>query len=133
MDDITVHVDAEVNPTESEDKVKKAIENMFGDMHTTAKPLKKGSILIAEAHGREPLAKLYSLLRREHIRAAARTVLLEGLYRNTISFCLNKQVAYAGHISFATEAAESPLGPIRVKIQCENPRELVNWLTSTAA
>ena len=133
MDDITVHVDAEVNPTESEDKVRKAIENMFGKMHTTAKPLKKGSILIAEAHGKEPLTNFCSLLRREHIRAAARAVLLEGLYGNTLSFCLNKQVAYAGHISFATEVAESPLGPIRVKIQCENPRELVHWLTSTAA
>ena len=131
MDEITVHVDAEVNPTESEDKVKKAIENILGPIPTTTKPLRKGSILLAEAHGTEPLTKLYNLLRREHIRSAARKVLFEGLDRKTITFWLNKQVAYAGHISFAQEVAESPLGPIRVKIECENPREIIHWLTST--
>jgi predicted RNA binding protein with dsRBD fold (UPF0201 family) len=55
--------------------------------------------------------------------------LLEGLDGKTISFCLNKQVAFAGHVSFSKEVAESPLGPIKVKITCENPTELVNWLT----
>jgi predicted RNA binding protein with dsRBD fold (UPF0201 family) len=130
MDEITVRVDAEVNPTESEEKVKKAIENIFGNIPIVAKPLRKASILTAEAYGKEPLIKLYNLLRRERIRAAAKTVLLEGSDSKTISFCLNKQVAYAGHVSFAKEVAESPLGPIKVKIGCENPRGLVDWLTS---
>lgn len=133
MDEITVHIDAEVNPTESEEKVKKAIENIFGNIPTVAKPLRKGSILIAEAYGKEPLIKLYNLLRRERIRAAAKAVFLEGLDKKSISFCLNKQVAYAGHVSFAKEVAESPLGPIKVRIECENPRELVDWLTSITA
>lgn len=127
---ITVKVDAEVNPTEAEGKVSKAIESIFGNIPTVAKQTKRGSILTAEAHGREPLVKFYSLLRREHIRAAARTVLLAGIDGNTVSFCLNKQAAYVGHVSFAEEVAESPLGPIRVRIESENPRELVDWLTS---
>jgi len=131
MDDMTVRIDAEVSPTESEDKVKRAIENIFGTMHMTARPLRKGSILVAEGYGKDPLTKLYNLLRRERIRTAARTVLLGGLDGKTISFCLNKQVAYAGHVSFAKEVAESPLGPIRVRIECENPREIIEWLTST--
>jgi predicted RNA binding protein with dsRBD fold (UPF0201 family) len=129
MSDITLHVEAEVNPTESEDKVKKAIENIFGNTKTPTSPVKEG-ILIAEAYGKEPLVKLYNLLRREHIRAAARAVLLSGLYRKTISFCLNKQAAYVGHVSFAEETAESPLGPIKVRIESGNPRELIDWLTS---
>ena len=133
MDGIILHVDAEVNPTESEDKVKKAIENMFGNINATAKPMRKGSILVAEAHGQEPLFKFHNLLCREHIRTAARTVLLSGMDKKTVNFCLNKQVAFAGHVSFAQEMAESPLGPIRVRIECGNPRELVNWLTSMRA
>ncbi len=133
MDDIILHVDAEVNPTESEDKVKKAIENMFGNINAIARPMRKGSILVAEAHGKEPLIKFYNLLCREHIRAAARTVLLGGMDGKTVCFCLNKQVAYVGHVSFAREVGESPLGPIRVKIDCKNPRELVAWLTSMRA
>jgi predicted RNA binding protein with dsRBD fold (UPF0201 family) len=29
--------------------------------------------------------------------------------------------------------AESPLGPIRVKIKCENPRQLIDWLAPRTA
>jgi hypothetical protein len=133
MEGLVLHVDAEVNPTESADKVKKAIENLFGNINLIAKPLRKGSVLIAEVYGKEPLVKFYNLLCREHIRAAARTVLLSSMDKKTISFCLNKQVAFASHISFAQEMAESPLGPIRVRIECRNPRELVDWLTSMRA
>jgi predicted RNA binding protein with dsRBD fold (UPF0201 family) len=133
MVDIILHVDADVNPTESEDKVKKAIENIFGNINPTARPMQKGSLLVAEAHGKEPLVKFHNLLSREHIRAAARTVLLSGMDRKTISFYLNKQAACVGHVSFAEEVAESPLGPIRVRIECRNPREIITWLTSIRA
>jgi hypothetical protein len=132
METIMVNVDTEVNPTESEAKVRKAIESIFGNIPMTVKQTRRGSILTAEAREREPLVKFYNILSREHIRAAARTVLLAGIDRNTIRFCLNKQAAYVGHVSFAEEAAESPLGPIRVRIESENPHELVNWLTSAS-
>ncbi len=130
MDEISVHVEVEVNPTESEEKVKIAVENVFLNMKMQTKPLSKGNMLIAEAKSKEAFTKLYSLLRRDRIRAAARKVLLEGVSGKTVSFCLNKQVAYAGHVSFSKEEAESPLGPIKVKVHCSNPRELVKWLTS---
>ncbi|MBX5329253.1 MAG: RNA-binding domain-containing protein [Candidatus Bathyarchaeota archaeon] len=128
MDKIKVYVEAEINPTESEEKVKRAIENIFGNIQTKVQPIYKGAILTAEATEQEALTKLYNLLRRERIRDAARAVLFEGLSGKTINFCLNKQVAYAGHVSFSKEVAESPLGPIKVKIECENPRELIDWL-----
>ena len=130
MDEITVHIEAEVNPTESEDKVKKAIESIFGPLQTKLQTVNKGGVLTAEISTREPLIKLQNLLRRERIRAAARIAMLEGADRKTLTFYLNKQVAFAGHVSFAKETAESPLGPIKVKIACKNPKEIVNWLTS---
>lgn len=133
MDEINVHVEAEVNPTESEEKVKRAIENIFGTMQTQTKPIAKGSLLIAEGTGIEALTKLYNLLRRERIRDAARGVLFEGIDGKTINFCLNKQVAFAGHLSFSKEVAESPLGPIKVKIKCDNPKELIDWLAPKTA
>lgn len=128
MDKIKVYVEAEINPTESEEKVKRAIENIFGNIQTKVQPIYKGAIVTAEATEREALTKLYNLLRRERIRDAARAVLFEGLNGKTINFYLNKQVAYVGHVSFSKEVAESPLGPIKVKIKCENPRELIDWL-----
>lgn len=128
MDEVTVYIEAEVNPTESQEKVKQAVENIFGNVQTKVQSIHRGSLLTAEARGISSLDKLYNLLRRERIRNAARTVLFEGLNGKTVSFCLNKQVAYAGHISFSREVAESPLGPIKVKIECEDSRRLIDWL-----
>lgn len=130
MDEVSVYVEVEINPTESEDKVKEAVENIFSNIPVQIKPLHKGSLMVAKVEGLQALMKLCNLLRRERIRSAARVVLFEGLKGNTISFCLNKQVAYAGHVSFSKEVAESPLGPIKVRIECTNPRELINWLVS---
>jgi len=129
MEQVRVHVEAEVNPTESEAKVRRAVENVLGSIPLQAKPQHKGSLLIGDAKGTEALTKLYNILRRERIRAAARKSLLEGRDARSLSFSLNKQVAYAGQVSFSTENAESPLGPIKVRIECGNPRELINWLT----
>jgi predicted RNA binding protein with dsRBD fold (UPF0201 family) len=126
--EIAVRIETEVNPTEAEDKVKMAVANMFGNIITRSKPSYKGSILTAEAKGQEALAKLRNLLRMDRVRDAARKVFFAGIKGKTIGFCLNKQVAFAGHVSFSEEVAESPLGPIRVTIECENPRQLIDWL-----
>ena len=130
MDEITVYVEAEVNPTETEEKVKKAVANVFGDIVTEIKIVHVGSILTAEAKGREALVNFRNLLRQDRVRDAARRVFHAGSRGESIGFCLNKQVAYAGHVSFSQETGESPLGPIKVDIKCENPRELVAWLTT---
>ena len=128
MDEVDVRVEVDVNPTEDLEKVKSAVENIFGTVEFEVKPKERGSLLIAQAKGEGGLAKLYNLLRRERIRDATRGVLFEGLSKKTITFWLNKQVAYAGHISFSKPVGESPLGPIRVQISCDNPRELIDWL-----
>ena len=128
MDQITIHVEVDVNPTESEEKVKKALWNLFGDMPTQTKSAHKGSLITADAEGQMALATLKNVLHRDHIRDAARKSLLGSIQGGTISFCLNKQVAFAGHVSFSEETAESPLGPIKVEISCENPWELIDWL-----
>jgi predicted RNA binding protein with dsRBD fold (UPF0201 family) len=133
MDEITVRVETDINPTEAEEKVKKAVANVFGSLSTEIKPSYKGSVLNAEAKSQEALIKFRNLLRSDRIRDAARKALFQGTRGMTISFCLNKQVAFAGHVSFSEEVAESPLGPIRVTIECENPRELIDWLASRTA
>jgi predicted RNA binding protein with dsRBD fold (UPF0201 family) len=92
-------------------------------------PRHKGKLIVVESPNLETLTKLYNILRRERIRAAARKLLLEGQDEKTITFYLNKQVACAGQVSFSNENAESPLGPIKVRIESNNPRELVDWLT----
>ena len=128
MDEIDVKIEVDVNLTEDLEKVKSTAENIFGSMEFEVKPRKRGSLLIAQAKGKSGLAKFYNILRRERIRDAARGVLFEGLGENSITFWLNKQVAYAGHISFSSPVGESPMGPIKVQISCDEPRELIEWL-----
>jgi predicted RNA binding protein with dsRBD fold (UPF0201 family) len=129
MEKITIRIEAEINPTETEPKVREAIEKMFGPMDTQIKTQGKVSLIQADTSDQDALTRFHNLLQREHIRAAARTVLLKGMDRKTLSFCLNKQVAYAGHVSFSQEQSESPLGPIRVEIRSENPKEIIEYLT----
>jgi len=128
MEEVEVQIEVDVNPTEDEFRVKRAVENMFSSMQFELKPLKRGSLLTAKATGSDGLTKFYNLLRRERIRDAARTVMYKGISRQSIVFYLNKQVAYAGHISFSEPTGESPLGPIKVRIQCENPADIIDWL-----
>jgi predicted RNA binding protein with dsRBD fold (UPF0201 family) len=133
MDEVILRVEVEVNPTETVERVKLAMRKIFGEIPIRTKPLGKATLLVGEAEGSDVLISFHDLLRREHIRSAARTVLLDGIDKKTISFCLNKQVAYVGHISFSKEVSESPLGPIRVKIACEDPRKLIEWLAPRTA
>ncbi len=130
MEEITVSVETEINPTEDEGKVEKAVANIFGNTSAEVETSYKGGILYAQAEGQEALIKFRNLLSLDRIRAAARKVFLGGERENTISFCVNKQVAFAGHVSFSEEMSESPLGPIKVTIACENPRRLIDWLTA---
>ena len=129
MEKIAVCIESEVNPTESEDRVKKAIWNIFGEVKTEVEPAQKGSILVAQSNGQEPLITLRNVLHRDHIRDAARKALHQGLKAGTVTFYLNKQVAFAGHVSFSEPEAESPLGPIKVTIRADDPLQLIDWLS----
>jgi predicted RNA binding protein with dsRBD fold (UPF0201 family) len=123
-----IKIKVEVNPTEDVIKVRQAVENIFVGLDF--KEVQEGEIKLLIAYGEDSsiLAKFAHILKRERIRDAARTVLYQGITENAITFFLNKQVASAGHISFCEPVGESPLGPIRVRINSGNPRELIEWL-----
>lgn len=123
-----MQVEVEVNPTEDVSKVRQAVENIFGSLKLEEKPKHRGSLLTCQISGMDSLSHFGGILRRERIRAAARLVLLKGRRGNTIAFFLNKQVAYAGHVSFCEPVGESPLGPIRVEVTCDNPWNVIGFL-----
>ena len=128
MVEVTVFVETEINPTEDEDKVQAAVNNVVGNASITVKTSQMGSTLTAEAKGLDSLVKLRNMLRNDRIRDASRRILFKSIRGNKISFFLNKQVAFAGHISFSEESAESPLGPIRFILETDDPAQLVEWL-----
>ena len=133
MAEIAVRVETEVNFTEDEGKVEKAVANIFDNVSVTVKPSYGGSVLVAEAEGREALVTFRRLLSLDRIRDAARKVFFGGVRGTAVRFCLNKQVAFAGHVSFCEEVAESPLGPLKVTIESEDPSLLIDWLAPRRA
>ncbi len=128
MVEVEVFVETEINPTESEDKVRLAVDNVLGRATFTVQPAQRGNLLVAHAKGQDTLLKLRNTLRNDRIRDAARRILFKSTRDNTFNFYLNKQVAYAGHISFCEETAESPLGPIHFRVETDNAQQLVEWL-----
>lgn len=128
MDAVTVHAETEIYPTESEEKVKTALNNILGNVSMRIKQDGRENVFIAEAEGQESLVKFRNILRSDRVRDASRKALFRSTRGSTIRFCLNKQVAFAGHISFCEETAESPLGPIKVTIETDNPQQLIEWL-----
>ena len=128
MVEVTVFVETQINPTENEESVKAAVNNFLDNATITIKPSLKGNSLTAVAKGQDSLLKLRILLHNDRIRDASRRLLFKSIRGNMISFYLNKQVAFVGHISFSEESSESPLGPIRVNIETDNPEQLIDWL-----
>ena len=122
-----------MNLTESEEKVRTAVANLFAGLPIVVSSSHNGSVLEAKVKGQEALIKFRNLLRNDRIRDAARRVLLTSTKNGAVVFCLNKQVAFAGHISFSEEIAESPMGPIKVTIKCDDPKKLVDWLAPRTA
>ena len=128
MVEVTDFVEAEIYPTESEDKVRVAVNNVLIAAAITVKPSTKGSTLTAVAKGQNSLLNLRNMLRNDRIRDASRRLLFKSTRGTMISFYLNKQVAFSGHVSFSEETAESPLGPIKFNVETDNPEQLIDWL-----
>ncbi len=128
MNEVTVYVEALIYPTEDEKKVRKAVKNIFPEMEFS-KVNGKPSTLKGEGKTLKILENFKNLLEKERIRDAAKAILLSSIQDKELIFYLNKQVAFSKHISFCQPEAESSLGPIAIKILCENPKELINWLT----
>lgn len=126
---VTTTLEVRVYPTETLEKVGRAVRNIFAIEADTLQYDAERSVLAAVLEGRENLRGLFNAFRRAQVLNAARAVLLRGLQGGTFGFCLNKQAAYSSRISFCDPDGESPLGPISVKIQTDAPQQLLDWLT----
>ena len=126
---IKVRIEAEVYPTESPEKVVKAIRNIFPGLGAEVKWLDSLAVVKGESDDLDSLLNLKNMIKRRKIRAAAKSILKSGVEENKLVFYLNKQAAYAGQVSFTEPIGESPLPPIKVEIEAEDVNSLINWLT----
>jgi predicted RNA binding protein with dsRBD fold (UPF0201 family) len=124
-----VLVRADVNPTEDEAKVRAAVTNLIGtDRFSRANEGRR--VVLTQEGDRGLLIHFRVLLRRERILDAARKMMHRGIQGTSITFYMNKQVAYAGHASFCRPIGESPMGPITFCITDDDPNSLIEWLAT---
>jgi len=124
-----VLVEADLFPTEAEDKVREALFNVTGSRNFKRWSQGKRSYLTQEGD-ESLLLRLRTLIRMERILDASRKIMRRGIQGSSIKFYVNKQVASVGHLSFCQANGESPLGPISFYISTDDPNSLIEWLAT---
>ncbi len=117
---VKLKVWTEINETESEEKILRALRNLFPTLKFRKE---RGKI---EGEGKKiDLEYLRERIWAKRILDTVRSQLLRGGMR----LMLNKQAAYAGKIAVVEDPDESPLGPIYVEIETHNPEEFLDWFS----
>ncbi len=114
---LRVEIRARVHPTEDEERVRRAILNIFPEANIRA----EGEFLVGETTNLENFA---NLLREQRIRDSARRVLLGNLYGDEVEFEISKQAAFVGKVSFSV--GNVALGNIRIRIEGDNLESLID-------
>jgi predicted RNA binding protein with dsRBD fold (UPF0201 family) len=122
---IEIKVEAQVNPSEDAQKVMDAISNVID---RCSPEFRYGSRAIGRASGSEALSIIYEQVRSRSAMGVLRRMLVDNRAGDSTWFLLNKQAAAAGIAAVIEDEQESPLGPIRVTITCEELGSLVDWL-----
>ena len=122
---IDLKVEAIVNPSEHAQKVIDAIVNIF----TRCSPeLSFRSRVVGRAVGSDSFSILYEQVRSRSAMGVLRRMLVDNRAGDSTWFLLNKQAATSGIAAIIEDQQESPLGPIRVTISCEELDKLIDWL-----
>jgi len=122
---IDLKVEAIVNPSEHAQKVIDAIANIF----TRCSPeLSFRSRVVGRAVGSDSFSILYEQVRSRSAMGVLRRMLVDNRAGDSTWFLLNKQAATSGIAAIIEDQQESPLGPIRVTISCEELDKLIDWL-----
>jgi uncharacterized protein len=122
---IELKVEAAVNPSEHPQKVIDAISNVVA---RCSPEVAYRSRVVGKAAGSDSLAILYEQVRSRSAMGVLRRMLLDNRSGDSTWFLLNKQAATAGIAAVIEDEQESPLGPIRVTITCEEIDTFIDWL-----
>ena len=117
-------IKAKLQPTEDPEKVAQAIKNIFGNIELKSNT--NDDLHEAEIHGVNHLFAFKKRIAQDRIRSTLYSVFTRWSNVDTLSFGLNRQAAYAGHVSLNLEN-EDPMGPIQVEIS-GNIKEVINFL-----
>ena len=118
-----IRIKARINPTEDSKKVAQAVYNLLGNIKVEINDDKK--MLKAEIN-QINLLELKKKIAQDRIRNTLYSVFTRWKKQDSLSFGLNRQAAYAGHVSLNLEN-EDPMGPIHFEIK-GNIDEVIKFL-----
>ena len=116
-------INAQINPTEDKQKIVDAIIKIFGDVELNINE----SLITGELDGIKPLNTLRTRIASDKIKTSLGNVFRRWNDDDQLSFGLNRQAAYAGHVSINLQN-EDPMGPIQVTIEGDVD-EVITFLT----
>jgi predicted RNA binding protein with dsRBD fold (UPF0201 family) len=122
-------IQTHIHPTESADKLEAALKNII--QLSTISVERQDNMLVGRSNQIESLSMVYEQARARRSVSVLRRMLLNNLERNTTFLLLNKQAAAAGVVALVDRENESPLGGIRIEIQCQPIQQVIDWLTYT--
>ena len=113
-----------VNPSESIEKIEKAISNIFPYSIINNNNLS----INAQSKELRSFEKIYQFIHNNKLQKNYLRSLEDHLQDDTTWFYLNKQAAFVEQIAICEESDESPLGPIKVTITSSNIDAIIDWL-----
>ena len=119
-----IDIEAYVNPTEDPKKVTKAIRNLFGNI-----PLifdASNNNLTGKITKIEGIKQFRGRIAQDRIRTTIKNTLTRWMTDEYLSFGLNRQAAFAGHVSLNL-TNEDPMGQIQVQIK-GNIQDVIDFL-----
>ncbi|MEM4699515.1 MAG: RNA-binding domain-containing protein [Candidatus Nezhaarchaeales archaeon] len=123
-----VEVRAPLYPTEDEEKVRAAIQNILTPDEWRVVEEGGRQFLEASSNVITCLTKLRERLRRQRTLDAARYMMRRFSSANELTFYLHKQAAYVGYAVFCLPEGESPLGAIKVTVKASDIKRVLDWL-----
>ena len=109
-----IKIKAEIHPTEDPEKVTQAITNLFGKIQLNYDH--EQNIITGKIDEINQLIDLRGRIAQDRIRTTIENTLTRWTDEDYLSFGLNRQAAYAGHVSLNL-ANEDPMGPIQLQIR----------------
>ncbi|MBU7042848.1 MAG: hypothetical protein HXS47_04575 [Theionarchaea archaeon] len=119
---MNISVSVPVYPTETREKVKQALENLF----PTLQFIDSEEGFSASSQDKKVLDTVKMLLEKQRIRDTARDILIKTTRGNTLTMSLNKQAAYMGKVNFSSQC---PLDPIVVSVTSDDIQSVIRYLT----
>ncbi len=132
---LKINISVEVNPTEDDEKIIKALENIFDlDYEHIEKRKELDKVILSiETSNLDTLKKFRSKIKHRNIQTHIKAFLNKNTIGTRTHIYLNKQVAVVGKVSICDSPYECPLGAIILEIEADSLDELENfisWLTS---